>query len=70
MKFGLNGKLAIVTGGAGGIGSVVARMLLGDGARVAIVDVGEERIAQTVNDLAQYGKVNGYELNLDRKSVV
>ena len=64
MKFGLKGKLAIVTGGAGGIGSVVARMLLGDGAWVAIVDVGEERIAQTVNDLAQYGKVNGYELNL------
>src|SRR6266700_1297519 len=33
------GQVAIVTGGAGGIGSAVARRLLRDGAQVALVDV-------------------------------
>ena len=33
-----DGQVAIVTGAAGGIGSAVARRLVGDGARVALVD--------------------------------
>lgn len=37
----LAGKVAIVTGGGGGIGSAVARRLASEGARVAIADVFE-----------------------------
>jgi len=35
----LEGRVALVTGGAGGIGSAVTRTLLGCGARVALVDL-------------------------------
>lgn len=42
-----DGKVALVTGGAGGIGSAVARRLTAAGARVVVVDL-DERVAATV----------------------
>jgi NAD(P)-dependent dehydrogenase (short-subunit alcohol dehydrogenase family) len=38
MNFGLIDRVVIVTGAAGAVGSVMARQLLGQGARVALVD--------------------------------
>jgi NAD(P)-dependent dehydrogenase (short-subunit alcohol dehydrogenase family) len=34
----LSGKVALVTGGAGGIGSAIARVLAAEGADIGIVD--------------------------------
>jgi NAD(P)-dependent dehydrogenase (short-subunit alcohol dehydrogenase family) len=39
---GLDGKVAVVTGGAGGIGSAVVRRLVAEGAKVAVVDLDGE----------------------------
>jgi NAD(P)-dependent dehydrogenase (short-subunit alcohol dehydrogenase family) len=41
------GKLAIVTGGASGMGQIIARRLAADGARVAIFDVNDEGLQAT-----------------------
>ncbi|WP_062344053.1 SDR family NAD(P)-dependent oxidoreductase [Novosphingobium sp. CCH12-A3] len=49
----LAGKVAIVTGGGGGIGSAVAKRLVSEGARVAIADIFEEsakRAAEPLGD--------------------
>jgi meso-butanediol dehydrogenase/(S,S)-butanediol dehydrogenase/diacetyl reductase len=42
MDLGLAGKVAIVTGGASGMGAQAARLLVGEGARVVIADMNEE----------------------------
>jgi NAD(P)-dependent dehydrogenase (short-subunit alcohol dehydrogenase family) len=51
VDFGLNGKSAFVTGGAGGIGREVALALAAAGARVAVVDIDEAHCQQVVDGL-------------------
>lgn len=45
---GFTDRVAIVTGGAGGIGRVVAETLLGQGAKVAVTDVREPDVPGTL----------------------
>lgn len=53
MKLGIEGRVALVTGGSRGIGATIARTLRGEGCRVAIVHAGDgERAAQVGADLA------------------
>jgi NAD(P)-dependent dehydrogenase (short-subunit alcohol dehydrogenase family) len=40
--FGLEGKVAIITGGAGGIGAATARLMTARGARVVIADIAQD----------------------------
>ena len=48
MNHSLQGKAAIVTGAAGGIGSAIARAFVKAGAKVACVDLNESRIEATL----------------------
>ena len=41
------GKVALVTGGASGMGQIIARRLAGQGAKVAIFDVNEQGLQET-----------------------
>jgi 3-oxoacyl-[acyl-carrier protein] reductase len=48
---GLAGKVAIVTGGAGGIGAAVGRRLIDDGAQVVLVDRAADQLEAVVASL-------------------
>jgi rhamnulose-1-phosphate aldolase/alcohol dehydrogenase len=49
----LAGRIALVTGGAGGIGQAVARQLLQEGACVMLTDIDQEALEQAQKDLAK-----------------
>ena len=51
MDLGLNGKVAVVTGGTSGIGLATARLLLAEGAAVAICGRDEARLAAAKSSL-------------------
>lgn len=54
-SFRLDGKVALVTGGYGGIGEAVCRGLAAAGAKVAVAGRNAERTAALVDDLKQQG---------------
>lgn len=51
----LNGKVAIVTGAAQGIGRAIAMRLADEGAKVAIADIQENVAAQTASEIKSVG---------------
>ena len=55
MDFGLDGKVALVTGAASGIGQATAELLAGMGARVVACDVDVERGETAVGRLRERG---------------
>jgi NAD(P)-dependent dehydrogenase (short-subunit alcohol dehydrogenase family) len=54
----LNGKKALVTGGASGIGKAIAKLFLENGADTVIADVNAENLAIAHGELARYGNVH------------
>jgi NAD(P)-dependent dehydrogenase (short-subunit alcohol dehydrogenase family) len=55
MKVALEGKVAIVTGGAQGIGRAIVGALIDNGAQVAIVDIDKEAGKSTTEEIQQSG---------------
>jgi len=53
----LGGRVAVVTGGASGVGRALARAFLAEGMKVVIADVEEPALASTVKELG--GEVTG-----------
>lgn len=52
----LDGKTAIVTGAAGGIGYAIAERFLREGVRVVIADINAEKGAKAIKDLEKLGE--------------
>lgn len=62
----LSGKVALVTGGAGGIGRAICSRLLEEGACVIVADFDGDAMAQAIDDFgAKYGKDNVDGRNFD-----
>jgi NAD(P)-dependent dehydrogenase (short-subunit alcohol dehydrogenase family) len=55
----LNGKVAVVTGGAAGVGRGITEALLEEGARVVVADVEEPVLETAVKELSEVGEVRG-----------
>jgi NAD(P)-dependent dehydrogenase (short-subunit alcohol dehydrogenase family) len=55
----LEGKKALISGGASGIGKAIAQLFLEEGARVVVTDINGDALAQAVDELASYGEVSG-----------
>ncbi len=69
--FKLDGKVALVAGGAGGIGSAISEGLTALGATVLLTDMKEEeasKIADKINKVG--GKAEGYTLNVSDVSSI
>ena len=49
----LEGKVAVITGATGGIGSAAARLFAEEGARVALVDLDETALQETVRSIGE-----------------
>lgn len=53
----LRGKVAVITGGAGGIGRALAEVFLGEGAKVVLGDLDEAHLAVVADELRALGDV-------------
>ena len=56
MKVDLSGQVAVVTGGAAGIGQAIASVLAENGAQVVIVDIDAERARKTAKEISIPGR--------------
>ncbi len=59
-----NDKVVLITGGARGIGKIMARLALVRGAVVIIWDIDRELMGHTVTELSGYGPVFSYRIDV------
>ena len=56
----IEGSVAVVTGGANGIGKGIVKALLSRGASVVIADIEAPVLAETVKELSQFGPLDSF----------
>jgi NAD(P)-dependent dehydrogenase (short-subunit alcohol dehydrogenase family) len=67
----LKDKVAVVTGGGGGIGRAICRLLASEGAAIACVDIAEKAASETVELVAREGgRALSYAVDITRRDAV
>lgn len=66
----LQGKIAIITGAAQGIGYATARKFLDEGAKVVACDIGSESIDSAVAGLASRGEVDAVVVDVTKRDQI
>lgn len=66
----LDGKVAIVTGAARGIGRATAQRLLDEGAKVVLSDINEQRLLDTEREIGEPERVAAVVADVSRKDQV
>ncbi|MDR1666368.1 MAG: SDR family oxidoreductase [Bacteroidales bacterium] len=70
MNIDLTGKVAVITGGGGVLGGSIARSLVENGVKTAILDIRREQLTQRVEELSRYGEASGWQCDvLDKSSL-
>lgn len=64
------GKTVLITGGAAGIGKIMARMFLELGAKVIIWDINQDKILEAIREFSSLGVISGYQVDVSDISMV
>jgi len=64
------GSGVLVTGGAAGMGRAIAEAFLGEGAKVVIADINEERVGRTAEELGSDGDVSSLGVDVTSEEQV
>ncbi|MCK9343682.1 MAG: SDR family oxidoreductase [Massilibacteroides sp.] len=67
MELDLKGKVAVVTGGGGVLGGSIAKSLVENGLKVAILDIRQEQLDKRIAELGSKGTVKGFICNVLKK---
>ena len=71
MKGTLTGKVVLITGAAGGIGTAIARAVTNESARVVLCDINTEGVRRLADRLTREGKsAAAYTLDISRPSEI
>ncbi len=70
IQFKLKDRVAIITGGAAGIGLGAAALFLEEGATVAICDISQEKVDKAVAELSKLGTVRGFVTDISQKEQI
>ena len=60
----LKDKVVVITGGAGGLGLAMAQNFAQAGAKIALIDVDQEKLERACAELGSDTEVQGYALDL------
>lgn len=64
MDIRLDGKVAVINGGTGSLGSALAKRMAQCGAKVALVARNQEKLDKTAAELSQYSEVKGFSWDI------
>lgn len=66
----LNNKTVLITGGASGIGKIMARLMLERNAKVIIWDIDKEGIENTIASFTNLGTIVGYKIDISKNEEI